>query len=648
MKGILSLFLSITTALSFTLKAVDKPVFNVMPSYPAVAFPALSAAKDIWFTKFTVSSSALGTATTDQIQVYLKETKAEVTWVSELPTNPNADNLYGKLSQTANELDLWLPWHPISLNWPDYHGIVAIKIGISGNTSDPYRLVISTVRGRWWPVLIAALATLALMAIPILLINTKSLGYEVAGKKFGKIEALFIEKETDSYSISRFQFYLWSAAAIFGYIVLTVARTLIQGSFEFADIPQGLPGIIFISAATAATAQGITSSKGAKGAGPIYPSLSDFVTTGGEVVPERFQFFVWTILGVVVFLFLVVFQDPQTLMDLPKVPDGFLAIMGISSFGYLGGRLARKPGPIVDTITAVRTSLRLTFSGRKLSSDCSLKVDSTLVDQGMVKTLAQDPDDQGQPPEFYKTIIAKIDPGDDPVATKWTKGGRHSSTIINADGQQAQWLYRLDSIPLITGILPRVSAGTLTLTVRGEQLSDKAIVSINDVDVDKDQIEPSGSESDEEYVPPNQKPELYKSLEIDIANWQDTLKSATKLVVKITNPDKSMSGSFNVNLSTPTLTKVEAESAEKSLRLILTGEELAKDAAFSINNSLIASNKVNVTPEDPEQSSGLFKKLTILISDASKLGDGVTGSVILTNPDGRKAAGSFDNPFKKV
>jgi hypothetical protein len=376
--------------------------------------------------------------------------------------------------------------------------------------------------------------------------------------------------------------------------------------------------------------------------------LSDFVTTGGEVVPERFQFFVWTILGVVVFLFLVVFQDPQTLMDLPKVPDGFLAIMGISSFGYLGGRLARKPGPIVDTITAVRTSLRLTFSGRKLSSDCSLKVDSTLVDQGMVKTLAQDPDDQGQPPEFYKTIIAKIDPGDDPVATKWTKGGRHSSTIINADGQQAQWLYRLDSIPLITGILPRVSAGTLTLTVRGEQLADKAIVSINDVDVDKDQIELSGSESDEEYVPPNQKPELYKSLEIDIANWQDTLKSATKLVVKITNPDKSMSGSFNVNLSTPTLTKVEAESAEKSLRLILTGEELAKDAAFSINNSLIASNKVNVTPEDPEQSSGLFKKLTILISDASKLGDGVTGSVILTNPDGRKAAGSFDNPFKKV
>src|ERR1700737_1934355 len=37
------------------------------------------------------------------------------------------------------------------------------------------------------------------------------------------------------------------------------------GKFVFADIPKNLPGIILISAATTATSQGITATKGAKG-----------------------------------------------------------------------------------------------------------------------------------------------------------------------------------------------------------------------------------------------------------------------------------------------------------------------------------------------------------------------------------------------
>ncbi|MBV9674192.1 MAG: hypothetical protein JO076_15380 [Verrucomicrobia bacterium] len=72
--------------------------------------------------------------------------------------------------------------------------------------------------------------------------------------------------------LSRFQFFSWTAAAIFGYIVLTLAQTPVQGRFVFADIPQGLPGIIAIGAVTTVAAQSITSFRGAKGAGPIYPA----------------------------------------------------------------------------------------------------------------------------------------------------------------------------------------------------------------------------------------------------------------------------------------------------------------------------------------------------------------------------------------
>ncbi|MBV9391045.1 MAG: hypothetical protein JOY96_04050 [Verrucomicrobia bacterium] len=62
--------------------------------------------------------------------------------------------------------------------------------------------------------------------------------------------------------LSRFQFFSWTAAAIFGYIVLTLAQTPVQGRFVFADIPQGLPGIIAIGAVTTVAAQSITSFQG--------------------------------------------------------------------------------------------------------------------------------------------------------------------------------------------------------------------------------------------------------------------------------------------------------------------------------------------------------------------------------------------------
>jgi hypothetical protein len=81
-----------------------------------------------------------------------------------------------------------------------------------------------------------------------------------------------------------------TAAGVFGYILLTLGQSLVQGKFVFADIPKNLPGIILISAATTATSQGITAMKGAKGAGDICPSVAHFVTTGGLVVAERFQF----------------------------------------------------------------------------------------------------------------------------------------------------------------------------------------------------------------------------------------------------------------------------------------------------------------------------------------------------------------------
>ena len=134
-------------------------------------------------------------------------------------------------------------------------------------------------------------------------------------------------------------------------------------------------GIIFVSAITTAVAIGITSTKSSKGSGELNPSLVDLVSTGGVVAAERIQFVVWTIIGIIAFIALTLSIEPGHIKDLPPIPEKFLLLMGISSFGYLGGKLARKPGLVISRIEAETGSLTLTIQGSSLSADATFKID---------------------------------------------------------------------------------------------------------------------------------------------------------------------------------------------------------------------------------------------------------------------------------
>ncbi len=150
---------------------------------------------------------------------------------------------------------------------------------------------------------------------------------------------------------------------------------MIQGSVAFPDIPAGLPGILLASAGTTVLAAGISNSKGNKGAGEIHPSLADFIAAGGVVAAERLQFVVWTIVGVVTFVRLVFLSDPSTIDGLPQIPTGFLQLMGISSAGYLGGKLARKAGPTITAVTATANGvLTLELKGVGLSQNATFTI----------------------------------------------------------------------------------------------------------------------------------------------------------------------------------------------------------------------------------------------------------------------------------
>jgi hypothetical protein len=240
-----------------------------------------------------------------------------------------------------------------------------------------------------------------------------------------------------------------------------MARSLIQWNFEFAPIPDGLPGILMVSVSTTAVAAGVNAARGPKGAGWLKPRLADLITAGGVVSAERFQFFVWTLLGVASFLFLVVSNDPAKLHDLPKIPDGFLYLMGISSFGYLGGKLARKPGPVIEFVTAEYNALVIEIRGRNLSTKATFRIDG----QEVTYTLKGQNQPAGAPPadavlevipqagetadgEFVSLLrvtlskpaewlAAKL-PGQIATADEWWLTDKHILVVTNPDGQMAE------------------------------------------------------------------------------------------------------------------------------------------------------------------------------------------------------------------
>ena len=69
-------------------------------------------------------------------------------------------------------------------------------------------------------------------------------------------------------------------------------------------------------------------------------------------------------------------SDPATIDNLPDIPNGFLELMGISSAGYLGGKLARKGGPILSGVVAAMQSgnLVLDITGAGLSQNATFTI----------------------------------------------------------------------------------------------------------------------------------------------------------------------------------------------------------------------------------------------------------------------------------
>jgi hypothetical protein len=322
----------------------------------------------------------------------------------------------------------------------DYAGEVGIQIGVGEGFSNIYPTILS-VSSQEKPLLLTG-GIVGLIFSTILILSWRLVKITKTGNSnglFSFARKFFIDFETNTISLSAFQFYIWTFTAVSGYLYLFFSRNLIQGKFEFIDIPPGLPGIVLISSATILFSEGVSNTKGSKGAGKVEPEWSDLISMGGVITPERVQFFIWTILGSFAFLFITLFQTPDTIKDLPQVPVGFLQLMGVSSVGYIGGKIARKAGPVISEVNAHynESFLILNVHGSALSIDAKYEIGAITISSettNEMKPVIITPNNSNEP-GFAKHLRLTIGKNLDLKSVLENSKFK----IINPDGQFAEW-----------------------------------------------------------------------------------------------------------------------------------------------------------------------------------------------------------------
>jgi hypothetical protein len=346
--------------------------------------------------------------------------------------------------------------HVVGYQAEHYQGPLSFSVGVGSVRSGEKQLVLSRMSEPG--VLFSSVAIFGFLAFVIYRLVARGMRDNIIdGNRYSPFWSFFIDKATNTYSLSKFQLLAFSSVFVFGYVYVFLCSWLVQWHFVLPDVPANFSAILGMSAGTTVAAAGATSARGSKGAGQLRPSAADFVSTGGQVVPERFQFFVWTLVACLGFIALLISQNPATIHEFPSFPQGLLYVMGVSAGGYLGGKLTRPAGPVIRNIAWDKDNAQITVQGENLSSEADFFIDGKklpIVTEGeqkksgdqMKKLVEATPQEQASDKTFCSQLKITIAPA---AAIDLTTG-EHVFRIVNKDAQFADIRFTSDPPTIAT------------------------------------------------------------------------------------------------------------------------------------------------------------------------------------------------------
>ncbi len=172
-------------------------------------------------------------------------------------------------------------------------------------------------------------------------------GQVIARKRFstGIVQMTLTDTESGKYSLARAQFVWWTAIFVFGAMVDFLGRSYARGEILMPQVGKCVYTLL-ISVVTLVLSQSKLLASNRKSTtevvnSSVEPCWADLVLDEGSVALDRVQQAIWTIVSGVTYVAVLLssYGDASTL---PDIPNELIGLMGLSSAGYLGGKLVRK------------------------------------------------------------------------------------------------------------------------------------------------------------------------------------------------------------------------------------------------------------------------------------------------------------------
>lgn len=153
-------------------------------------------------------------------------------------------------------------------------------------------------------------------------------------------ELMLTDRATNSYSLSKFQAFVWTIAAIGSYSYVIISQGLLLRNGRIPDFNPTLVVLMSISYGGLIAANGLGAKRPKNEIKSKPPELSNLFCEGGSVDLSRLQLFGFTIVSIGAYIYNIALGNP--LQGLPDIPPTLLGLMGVSQTGYLGSKAIGK------------------------------------------------------------------------------------------------------------------------------------------------------------------------------------------------------------------------------------------------------------------------------------------------------------------
>lgn len=203
---------------------------------------------------------------------------------------------------------------------------IRLKVFVDGRPSSFMKVTILPKNWNKKVIALAIIVTVVGLAFISLLIG-----------KWNFVPYVLLDKNTNTYSLSRFQAFTWTVVLTGSYFYIAIAFGILLQNGKIPEFNPSLVGLMSISY-TGFIASHFLNKKNPKNAiSDTPPALSDLFMENGVIDITRLQLLLFTVVAVVVYLYNLYLNN--TLNGLPDIPATLHGLLVSSQTGYIGGKV---------------------------------------------------------------------------------------------------------------------------------------------------------------------------------------------------------------------------------------------------------------------------------------------------------------------